>query len=58
MVAISVLRALQMFAHNQIPETNINILNSCYKISKYLNKTKDWALVQNAALVGVEVSLG
>jgi len=23
-----------------------------------LNKTKDWALVQNAALVGVEVSLG
>ena len=22
------------------------------------NKTKDWALVQNAALVGVEVSLG
>ena len=23
-----------------------------------LNKTKDWALVQNAALVGVEVGLG
>ena len=23
-----------------------------------VNKTKDWALVQNAALVGVEVSLG
>ena len=22
-----------------------------------INKTKDWALVQNAALVGVEVSL-
>ena len=22
------------------------------------NKTKDWALVQNAALVGIEVSLG
>ena len=22
------------------------------------NKTQDWALVQNAALVGVEVSLG
>ena len=24
----------------------------------FKNKTKDWALVQNAALVGVEVSLG
>ena len=30
------------------------------KINKGIgpNKTKDWALVQNAALVGVEVSLG
>ena len=24
----------------------------------FINKTKDWALVQNAALVGVEVGLG
>ena len=43
------------------------VLGSCKFLTKmYLNcgrfdimkKTKDWALVQNAALVGVEVSLG
>ena len=28
------------------------------RVLLYLNKTKDWPLVQNAALVGVEVSLG
>ena len=27
-------------------------------MSQIVNKTKDWALVQNAALVGVEVWLG
>ena len=29
-----------------------------WKWTQLLNKTKDWALVQNAALVGVEVKLG
>ena len=28
------------------------------ELSVYLNKTRDWALVQNAALVGVGFSLG
>ena len=30
---------------------------SLYSLA-FIKKTKDWALVQNAALVGVEVSLG
>ena len=50
-------------------EANFKSLGACVTEMKYLvraaqyakrniNKTKDWALVQNAALVGVEVSLG
>ena len=36
-----------------------SILRKCFLSSlDVLNKTKDWALVQNAALIGVEFSLG
>ena len=36
----------------------LKILKSLEKATIEINKTKDWAIVQNAALVGVEVSLG
>ena len=35
-----------------------NSMGTGLNLKCFLNKTKDWALVQNAALVGVGFSLG
>ena len=36
----------------------MNVFNELTQEKQGRNKTKDWALVQNAALVGVKVNLG
>ena len=58
-VAVMVVVVIEMFAlllSSFLPAMNSNSI--LIRGGRGCNKTKDWALVQNTALVGVEISLG
>ena len=64
LIFLKILLQISIFLLQRVPKCYTSIQYTVKNLAKMIfkppspNKTKDWALVQNAALVGVEVSLG